>query len=119
MSKLNGWQRIGVILSVLWIVVVPILERNTQIEAAHRVSDYQYRTCNEGGWADLSRYGAKGDKNSCLKAAGAARIDLLKVDAEKGMNLALLAIAPVLLGWLAAWMAIRLYGWVAAGFKKA
>lgn len=109
MGKMNGWQRIGVILSVLWILYGAIHTRNQQVESAVSFQASQLRLCVNG---------AVEMKAACFEDASINYAEALAINSDRAMEIALVAFMPVLLGWIALWVVCRLYGWVVQGFKN-
>lgn len=105
MKKLNGWQRIGVILSILWMLGAAIQTRNEQIEHARKMLDLNSTLC-----ASMTHL-------ECLSISNSKYTADLAVDAFKLMEILIYALAPMLFGWLFAWLAIVVYRWVRVGFQ--
>ncbi len=102
--RLNGWQRIGLVLSVLWALGAAIHERNKQVDAAHELFQSQYRMCLEQADA------AKNCDNVSLQVA---------MDATAYWpDVAFYAFGPVMAGWLVVLITLRTFRWVSVGFSK-
>jgi hypothetical protein len=103
--RLNGWQRIGLVLSVLWVIGSAIHERNKQVNAAHELFQFQYRMCLE--------------KADSMKKCGDTVSLQAAMDATASWsNVAFYAFGPVIAGWLVALISIRTFRWVSDGFSK-
>ena len=103
--RLNGWQRIGLVLSVLWVLGAAIHERNKQVNAADALFQLQYRICL--GQADT------------MKNCGDTVLYQAAMDATASWsNVAFYAFGPVIAGWLVVLITLRIYSWVADGFSK-
>lgn len=103
--RLNGWQRIGVILSVLWVVGAAITYRNEQIDNAADLFQYRYKLCLE----------ASVPLNKCLNS-----VSLQDAMDETAIwsDVAFFAFGPVIAGWLLVLSAVKVYRWVSDGFSK-
>jgi hypothetical protein len=111
MKKLNGWQRIGVVLSILWILGAAIHERNGQVDFASKINYQNIALC----FQDMTK--SETAKKECLELADSNFRELLSLDSGSLWNIAAISLIPVLLGWLFAWLAIVVYRWVLAGFR--
>lgn len=103
--RLNGWQRIGLVLSVLWVLGAAIHVRNEQVNAADKLFQSQYRMCLEQ--ADPVKN--CGDTVSLQTAMDATAY---------WSDAAFYAFGPVIAGWLIVLIAIRTLRWVSDGFSK-
>ena len=45
--RLSRWQKLGVALSIIWVIVVAIHQRNSDVEQAQRSAALSYRVCTE------------------------------------------------------------------------
>ena len=103
--RLNGWQRIGLVLSVLWAFGAAIHERNKQVNAANELFQSQYRICLEQANAVKNCH-----DNVSLQAA---------MDATAYWpDVAFYAFGPVIAGWLVVLITLKTFRWVSAGFSK-
>ncbi len=106
MRKLNGWQRIGVILSILWVLGAAIHERNGQVDSAFRMAQWEREDCS----SSLVM-------TECRQSADNRLIENLRLDSNSIVNIAVASLMPPLFGWLFAWLAIVVYRWVRVGFQ--
>lgn len=102
--QINGWQRVGVVLSVLWAIGAAIYIRNIQVENADSLFQMEYSEC-------LS------------EKIGSGCID--KVSLQNAMDVTanwsdvtFFAFAPVIAGWLMAYIALKTFRWIKVGFQK-
>lgn len=107
--RLNGWQKLGVVLSLLWAVVAGLQTRDGDVERADNFVKFAYKVCK-----DTKMLAKDADLSSCEKE----RLDNAKTwmkDSDK--NVAFAALVPIPFGWLAGF--ILLYGWrvQVAGFR--
>ncbi len=105
MKKLNGWQRIGVILSILWVVWAAIHTRNEQVDHARKMLELNSTLC-----ASMTHL-------ECLGISHAKYTADLAVDAFKFMEILIYALAPMIFSWLFVWLAIVIYRWIRVGFQ--
>lgn len=104
--RLNGWQRIGAVLSVLWALGAAIYERNVQVKSADALYLSQAQNCYIGQ-ADPVK--------ECLD----------KISLQGAMDataywpdVAFYAFGPVIAGWLVALITLSVFRWISAGFPN-
>jgi hypothetical protein len=102
---LNGWQRIGLVVSALWVLGSAINVRNEQVAAADRLFQLQYGTCLK----QLNSVKYCGDTVSLQAAMDATTY---------WPDVAFYAFGPVIAVWFVILIAIRTLRWVSAGFSK-
>ena len=102
--KLNGWQRIGVVASVLWAIGGSIYERNAQVNDAAKYYELAVKNC----FGELIR--------TCLDTTKETYKSLLFFDAVKVADIVLVAIGPVISGWILVYLTVKIVRWVKAGF---
>jgi hypothetical protein len=113
-TKLNGWKRIGIIVSVLWI---PCAWVHTFDSATGRASA---SVASAQAACDGSLAGKTGDAwtkgfNECDRQADES-LALALTNARQ--EAALIALAPVPLGWGFAYLVLFLVQWVKRGFAQ-
>jgi hypothetical protein len=110
MSKvnLNGWQRIGVILSIIWIFSAAIHEHSGQVERARMVAEAEHVRC----MASIAR------ESGCDFSLALGFEPRLGLTTEVLKHIATASLVPVLLGWFLVWLDIAVYRWVRAGFYQ-
>lgn len=112
MRKLNMWQRLGIVLSLLWIVVGGMWQRNYDTLFAAEAMEAQYQPCSEK--ASNLPTGADAANDRCMSEA----LKTYNVFLEGSwMNAAFFAFGPVILGWLLAYVILWVSKWVLAGRK--
>jgi hypothetical protein len=105
--SLNGWQRIGVVLSSIWIIGAGLYQRNADLERASHMGAWAMRVCEE-------TQGLKHmDYTPC--AAEFAKEFSLFLEGSWG-GVVFVAIAPMALGWLGVYAAIGIVRWIKRGF---
>ena len=104
--KLNGWQRIGIALSVLWAFGSFISIRKDQINLADALYRDQYHNCSISGPTNISYC----DETVSLQAAMDATTNWLDV--------AFFSLAPIILAWFLALVSVRVLKWIKMGFEK-
>ena len=106
MKRLNGWQRLGIIASVLWIVGAWITTMHFGTEEAQQRASDSMAVCN--------KYPLPGE--TCSDKFSETYGIYFNVAKETA---ALAALAPVPIGWGLAYLAIWLVRWVRRGFQQA
>lgn len=104
LARLNGWQRIGIVLSIVWIFVGGFWGNNIGI--------------HEGDWAvNLYRICLQthsGDWGACSKQFNTDYVEAVKYHWYYG---AFLAFVPIPIAWLIVYGLIALTRWIRTGFK--
>jgi len=117
MARLGGWKRIGIIVSVVWILgVVPYIY-NKALDSfisehwSHCLEEY---TRERGPSED---YTAKGIMAERYAACGKLNADNLPLDRRAALEeSAFVALTLVLLGWGLAYLILFCVNWVKRGF---
>ena len=105
--RLNGWQRIGIVASVIWAIGAPIyLDSAAEQKAGENFSRY-YELCRDN---------TSNDPNRCFELAS-RQYDLVERYHLLSANGAVAALVPVGLGWLLAYALVYLVLWIRAGFR--
>jgi len=104
--KLSGWKRIGIVISVMWIVgsvffYTPESNLRTLITDAHV-------QCDE------LRGNTKAGFDACNKEADDA---FAKIRPTERLELAIVAFVPVPLGWGFVYLVLFVVRWVKSGFQ--
>ena len=102
--RLNGWQRIGVVLSVAWAIGAAVYVRNSKIETGRALASINYQLCTatEHTNSDCSRKLSE---------------DLKSAIEPYWVNVAFYSLAPILAGWIVAYLILGIFRWVRRGFK--
>ena len=102
----NGWQRVGVVLSVLWAIGAAIYIRSAQVQSADSLFKMEFSTClNEQG----------STIEACSNTVSLQHAMDITADWP---DVAFFAFAPVIAGWLVAYIALKTFRWVKTGFSK-
>lgn len=98
--RLNVWQRAGIVASVLWMVGGALWARASIVKQAVDVTTGIRLMCE------------RGERDGCNKAMDAARDAILD-----GWEMVALvtAVAPVIFGWVLAYIVVWTARWVLAG----
>ncbi|WP_443749691.1 hypothetical protein [Asticcacaulis solisilvae] len=109
MKKLNGWQRIGVIASVIWIVAAGVGER---IREQKYFEDLEYASVSvcEQKW----QYEPMPSPDPCIEDGVNTYFNNLKAAGWSGPLIA--AFLPVAVGWGLTYLILALARWVRRGF---
>ncbi|NOJ46054.1 hypothetical protein [Bradyrhizobium archetypum] len=107
---MRGWIRLGLVLSVIWVLVAFFYVRNSDMKSAQNFSSLAYSTCSN------AKAAAKNfDLKECSEKASKAYQSM-----DPGPSNALVgALLPLPLMWLAVWLAVAVVRWVIRGFKAA
>jgi hypothetical protein len=112
--RLNGWQRIGIVLSVLWAIIAAFHEMeeiNRRYDAAFSSAfSPVYQRCRD----IQDRNNLPADGEACKEEAARATAG---VQMESGWNIAIAALVPIPVFWLIAYALVGLVRWIRRGFK--
>lgn len=89
---LSGWQRWGILLSILWAIAAGVHQRSDDVEAADNYASFARRVCAEGKVIKQIA-----DLTSCDNAMAANRASWLT---ESWANVSITALAPIPVFWL-------------------
>jgi hypothetical protein len=109
--RLNGWQRIGIVASVIWAIGAPIYLDDGAVKHAHELFAQSYEHCRDIPTNDPER---------CFQQASRLYDTVPRYSLttpEQRVNFALAAFVPIVLAWLIAYALIYLVRWIRAGFK--
>lgn len=106
--RLNGWQRIGVVLSVIWGMGGAVYQRSADVDRASNSAGFAMKVCEES--QDLKHLGYE----PC--SAEFSKMFALDLEGSWG-NVAIVAIGPILIGWMAAYLGLWTVRWVRKGFR--
>jgi hypothetical protein len=103
MKRLNGWQRIGIILSVLWVIIGGFWTREIVFEELYAPAKMVFGSCLE---------------SRSTKDCDAEFQDWSRGVTDEKVNVinAIYTFTPLLLAWLLVYILMRLTRWVRAGF---
>jgi hypothetical protein len=107
---MNGWQRKGVVLLVIWIFGAGFYQRTNDMERAGSMGGWAMSVCEKSqtakGSYDFSSCGVEFDKMFHIFAK------------DSWGNVAFVALAPIPLAWLAGYFIVWLSRWVRRGFAS-
>ena len=103
--KLGGWQRIGIVLSAIWLLLGFYLGNDRVIRQADWVGK-SYLRC-------IERPNSDGDK--CNETFDREYAQAISFRWYEGL---IVAVVPVLPAWPAAYGLARLVRWIKAGFER-
>jgi len=114
MVKVNGWKRIGIIASIVWIFGAGLYTYDLEIDSASKAIASTHVAC------DSNLAGKTGDAwttgfNECDKQANDS---LSEANANARLVAALFAFVPVPLGWGFTYLVLFLLRWVKRGFMR-
>jgi hypothetical protein len=97
--RLNGWQRIGIVLSVVWIIIAG----SWGWRHAYDQADANFRLC-------VAAIETASDLQSCRETR------LRAIAVPRGASAAVVALAPLLIVWLLVYGLVVLVRWIRRGF---
>ena len=110
--RLNGWKRLGIISSVVWILGAGFHTYTSEMDGGSKAVSFNHVVC------DANLKGKTGDAwtrgvDECNRQAD----ELLRVDTSNArMDAANIALFPVPLGWGLAYLILFLARWARRGF---
>jgi hypothetical protein len=104
--RLNGWQRIGIVASVIWAIGGPIYVDYKAEKEAWEAMNQSYRGC----------MGAYNDDGRCMQEARWASERVPRAF-RTPINWVVTALVPIGLGWLLVYALVYLVRWIRVGFK--
>jgi hypothetical protein len=111
MAKLNGWKRIGIIASVVWILGAGAYTYDSQIDSASKIIASTHVECDSNLTSETRVTGF----DECNKEAS----DSLGIAYKNAwIAAAILAFVPVPLGWGFTYLILFLVRWVRRGFVR-
>lgn len=120
---LNGWQRIGVVASVVWVIGGGLWGYYLGYHEGGEV-DRDFQQCRAGAqnWYQNQYHGtSRYTTSDLIKDLEKCRSEYVKTNQEANYTGALyavlLALLPIPLGWLAVCKSIALLHWIIEGFR--
>src|SRR5262245_39083165 len=93
--QLRRWHQIGIVLAIVWALRAGYYARSTQLDEDSKFAQSMYQGC-----LDRGNTGCPEARDDYMRAAMAE---------PDWANIALHAFAPVVVGWLLAFIALRVY----------
>ena len=121
--RLNGWQRLGIVASVVYALYGAGYEMSKLSNEQRAGFEIAYKNCEAAHDGDQAEANAVAERrhtapylvpNSCIDRA--TEVSYLP-RTEFWSEVALTAFVPVVFGWIAALMAVSTVRWVWRGFK--
>ena len=103
--RLNGWQRIGVVASVLWAIGGAYWGNNIRLHEGDWVLE-NYSACLHAPHSDWAECEKKLDKDWPAAISG------------RGLYAAFVGLVPIPLGWLMVYGIVALARWIRTGFNQ-
>jgi len=111
MNKLNGWVRIGIVLSVLWVLGAGIYTNKQVTEIAVDSSSLVYRLCTSSPPSDAEQTGF-------FKYCELKRDEIYQDAVHYRMrDVAIFSLGPLPIFWLIGFICVMTYRWIKKGFK--
>lgn len=102
-TRLNVWQRLGVVASVLWVIGGGLWQRSRDVSDATAI----YLACTNG-----EPFGPSGDCSNFADSMSASMME------GSWLRVAVVAFAPVILAWALAYIALWTARWILAGRRS-
>ena len=94
----------GVVASILWGIGGAVYERMGQVRFANDLLAISINLCSS-------------DKaDNCIELAYKTHRDLVALDSAGIVNILFFSLTPIILAWLVACLALKIFQWVKAGF---
>ncbi|MGP8175062.1 MAG: hypothetical protein ACLP7O_11020 [Terracidiphilus sp.] len=122
LEKLNGWQRIGVVLSVVWAIAGGFWGYNIgYYEGGDVRRDFEQCRAGAQYWYQNQYQGApRYTTSDLIRDLGKCQLEYTRANKEAtstgSLYAVLLALLPIPLGWLAVYKSIALLRWIREGF---
>ena len=129
--KLNGWQRLGLVLSALWLAVIAVIGFHSVSDSGSVDSEAWYALPSSAFGISVAGYNNLLRPEQC-STVHHKRPDLVPnvSDCVRGVEqtaygepsfgakgLLLFGLLPVFCAWLAVYLSLFAWRWIAAGFK--
>jgi hypothetical protein len=109
--RLSGWQRIGIIASVIWALAGPFYLDSISQSDWLKASLFRYETCR----MNPSRHDCDEVSREYADSLNIPRFSFRTP--EERRNWALAAFVPTAFGWLVVYTLVYLVRWIRAGFQ--
>ena len=109
--RLNGWQRIGIVVSVIWFVGfagIWFFGAAHNAETRHR---YSMTRCNE----DFEETNLR---EKCLQEAAGSSELAIELNREKLWQIFTIDFGLIVFGWLVAWIGVGIGRWIKRGSDR-
>ena len=110
MSKLNGWLRICIVLTVLWVLVAGLYTNKMVTEQGMNTRSMIYNLC-----LNDNSHSKDFDYKNCSKRADEFYDSAVQNRLQDVLGIALI---PVPIFWLIGFIIFRVYRWVKKGFAN-
>lgn len=112
---MNGWKRIGIIVSVIWVFGAGLHAYDSEIDRDSRLITLMHVQCDSG----LSVYKDLSEQDAAFRRCNKHADDALSGSLNSArLVAALVAFVPVILGWPFVYLLVFLVRWVKRGFVQ-
>ena len=108
---LGGWQRLGIVASVVWMIVAGIWQWESGLRLAEDMYISTYRPCTER----LYQRTPNPDLTDCNKQA--ERI-FAEERIQAGVSALFVSLGPIPFAWLFIYIAVKVWRWVRRGYSS-
>jgi hypothetical protein len=114
--KLNGWQRIGILVSLAWAISMAVHDRDTNNRTAYFSSRDVFQNCLDRS-VELTLEAIADMSNAVFNCQNEEKREYKKISEANWERTAALSLLPIPIGWLVVYLIIWIFRWVKAGFK--
>lgn len=112
--RLNGWQRVGIVLSIGWVIWGGYEALRSNVADAVHQDNATYDTCYF-----FETQKKTYDVQKCQKQSEVAREQVMAKTWDAVLIGVTIALVSVLIAWLVAYGLVGLVRWIRSGFKSA
>jgi hypothetical protein len=119
-KRLHGWQRIGIVLSALWIIGIIAYLLYQRSAETDRLADAAYQLCDAWSAQALRENLSQGhpyNQPDCWAAWRNTEEGLRPMPQEEWRGYLLLAAIPMILAWIGAYLMASVVRWIRSGFS--
>lgn len=114
--RLSGWQRIGVVVSILWFFVGGFIGNKAALDEAGRRTTTQFDNCVAANKRLLGEYGPYDQVwTPCWQQHTA---DFMRNAGGHWWIALAVALIPLPIGWLLGWLLVAIGRWIRSGFSQ-
>jgi hypothetical protein len=114
--KLNGWQRIGIVMSAIWFLGFFLYQWNSRVTGVRDLYELESIACYEKSSGYVEKQEDADLKREKCRDKASADHDRNFGEAKAEIPLLLVAdFVTVVLGWLVAWIVVSITRWIRRG----
>ena len=117
--RLNGWQRTGIVASICWAIGGAYFEATDMArrerEFVSSITKVEYDLCR--GEQDRAIEASRSFSRDCVAESHDNFTRVSQIAHKPRWSIALVALAPIPIGWLLVFILIRIWRWIRRGFR--